>query len=119
MVMLASIRRLCVLDLVPGHVARVCPQGNRGSSSSGHTEKHESKGEMCIDADEECVGSVDVLNTVYVHQKPLSSPILVRVKEAVMELDTGAAVLIIPTTVISSQCLPIDNCSFEDTLVSL
>ena len=56
-----------------GIIARVCPQGNRGYSKGGHTEKRE----MCVDADEECV---DVLNTVYVLRKTLSSPIVVRVK---------------------------------------
>ena len=47
--------------------------------------------------------SVDVLNTVYVLRKTLSSPIVVRVqlngKEAAMELDTGAAVSIISESV--------------------
>lgn len=49
---------------------------------------------MCVDVDVECAESVDAFNTVYVLRKPLSSPIVVRVKfyvkEAVMELDTGA-----------------------------
>ena len=59
-------------------------------------EKHD----MCVDADEECAESVDVLNSVFVLRKPLSSPIVVRVKlngkDAVMKLDTGTAGSIIP-----------------------
>ena len=90
----------------PGHVARVCPQGNHSYSNGGHTEKRE----MCVDADEECV---DVLNTVYFLRKPLSSPIVVRVKlngkEAAMELDTGAAVSIILESV-QQQLFPRSVC---------
>ena len=63
----------------------MCPQENHGYSSSGHTEKYESNGKMCADADEECAESVDVLNTGFVLGKPLSLPILVRV-----QLDIGA-----------------------------
>ena len=64
---------------------------------------------------------VDVLNTLYVLRKTLSSPIVVRVKlngkEAAMELDTGAAVSNIPESVqqqLFPQCLSTDNCTFED-----
>ena len=56
----------------PEHIARVCPQG--------HGNQGYSKGEMCVDVDEECAESVDALNTVYVLRKPLSPPIVVRVK---------------------------------------
>ena len=98
----------------------MCPQGKRGYSKGGHTEKREmcvDADEECVDADEECVDAdeecVDVLNTVYVLRKTLSSPIVVRVKlngkEAVMELDTGAAVSIIPESV-QQQLFPHSVC---------
>ena len=35
----------------PGHIARVCPQGNRGYIKGGLIEKWE----MCVDANDECV----------------------------------------------------------------
>ena len=89
----------------PGHIARVCP--------SGHAEKRESKGQMCVEADEDDTESLGVFNTVYVLRKPLSSPIVVRVKlngkETVMELDTGAAVSIIPESV-QQQLFPHSVC---------
>ena len=89
----------------PGHIARVCPQG--------HGNQGYSKGEMCVDVDVECAESVDAFNTVYVLRKPLSSPIVVRVKfyvkEAVMELDTGAYLICGDYKVTLNPCLDVDQ----------
>lgn len=54
-----------------------------------------------FEAEEKCTEPVDVL--VYALRKPLSPPLVVRMKfnekEAKMELDTGAAVSITPESV--------------------
>ncbi|KAL5477884.1 hypothetical protein EMCRGX_G024739 [Ephydatia muelleri] len=55
------------------------------------------------ESEEKCTEPVDALNTVYALRKPLSPPLVVRMKfnekEAKMELDTGAAVSITPESV--------------------
>eukprot|EP00731_Ephydatia_muelleri_P001779 Em0001g1779a len=99
-----------------GHVARMCSKQKQVPRYQGQKVEQESKGECFVQTDEDEEESVGWLNTVYVLRRSSSSqPITVKLKlngkETLMELDTGAAVSIIPEAVRkelfpSSVCQP-------------
>eukprot|EP00731_Ephydatia_muelleri_P015883 Em0009g307a len=99
-----------------GHVARMCSKQKQVPCYQGQKVEQESKGECFVQTDEDEEESVGWLNTVYVLRRSSSSqPITVKLKlngkETLMELDTGAAVSIIPEAVRkelfpSSVCQP-------------